>query len=294
MKAAWLPGQPAFHSAFNYNEKCAISNHHSLDCGFGVICEGGKMFETIKKVCALNSEEIASKYLLMRGKEAEGRDLEKTQWITSQLKNIENLCNEHDIHPSFGIISSTIKDPDGKRIDVSVFVQTFAHNAPNLGELITDLAALFDLERTVEDIRLIDQKPTSQHVVFRAEYFVSSHAFFAVNLASGKLMNIEGQHIGGTSKETEGKATISLNLEIEPSMGDLVQEIVKTKLQEELDRSDFPERLHAEINERVKKEMKISPTNPFHEMDKIKEERSQVFDKFKRFDENLQSLLGYL
>jgi hypothetical protein len=40
--------------------------------------------------------------------------------------------------------------------------------------------------------------------------------------------------------------------------------------------------------------MKISPTNPFHEMDKIKEERSQVFDKFKRFDENLQSLLGYL
>jgi hypothetical protein len=291
-----LPEKPSAsgvqHRGFTLRHKCAIHGQIFLTAQSAHTMSGGNMFDTLKKVCTFNSEELASKYLLMKGRNPECLDLSGTHYLRRHASAIEDICKQMNIQASFGTVRSRFKHPEEEWIDVSVFVQTFAHDAPALKEFINDIARSFDIQQTEEGPRIVDLEKNQAD--YQSEYFVSGNHFFGVDLATGEVMTIEGKHVGGTLRESEGKASISGNLEIEQSMADLTHEIVQIKFQGQIDRSDTFEDLFPEIQGRIKKRLKMSISNPFREIEEIAKERSQVIDKFIIFDDKLRRLLRCL
>ncbi len=250
------------------------------------------MFHGIKRMCALSSEQLARQYARIKKKDFFHREDGKTQRAFVQLrKRTEELARRHGIHMYHQPTTSKVRGPHGEWVDMMAFSQHFSREASFLGEFLNELGAMVEVDQEVGKIRFFGMGVRSPSSFFATEYFISSEEIYALNLASGELFQFKGRQISAVTRRPDGKPVISLNLEREPSMGDLIYEVVRAQWPEHLSQQEISHDLIDSIRVKAEKQLNLSGKAPIVEVDPLRGERSQISVGFEALDEALMGCL---
>ncbi len=250
------------------------------------------MFHGIKRMCALSSEQLARQYARIMKKDFFDWESEKTQRAFVQLrKRAEKMARRHRIHMYHEPTKSRVRNLNGGWINIMGFAQYFSREAPLLSEFLNELGAMVEIDPESGKIKFFGIGVRSPSDFFAAEYFISSEEIYALNLASGEIFQFKGRQISAITRGTAGKPVISLNLEREPSMGDLIYEVVRAQWPEYLSEQKISHDLIDPIRVNAEKQLNLSGKAPIVEVDPLRGERSQISDRFKPLDEALMGCL---
>ena len=251
-----------------------------------------QMFHRIKRMCALSSEQMARQYARIKKKDFFDREDGKTQRAFVQLrKRAEKLSRRHNIHIHHEPTTSRVRNRSGGWIEIMGFAEYFSREAPLLSEFLNELGAMVEVDPEVGKIRFFGMGVRGPSSFSSAEYFISSEEIFALNLASGEFFQFKGRQISAVTQGPDGKPVISLNLEREPSMGDLIYEVVRAQWPEHLSQQEISHDLIDPIRVKAEKQLHLSGKAPILEVDPLRGERSQISDGFKALDEYLMGCL---
>ncbi len=251
-----------------------------------------QMFHGIKRMCALSSEQLARQYARIMKKDFFDWESEKTQRAFVQLrKRAEKMARRHRIHMYHEPTKSRVRNLNGGWINIMGFAQYFSREAPLLSEFLNELGAMVEIDPESGKIKFFGIGVRSPSDFFAAEYFISSEEIYALNLASGEIFQFKGRQISAITRGTAGKPVISLNLEREPSMGDLIYEVVRAQWPEYLSEQKISHDLIDPIRVNAEKQLNLSGKAPIVEVDPLRGERSQISDRFKPLDEALMGCL---
>jgi hypothetical protein len=250
------------------------------------------MFEGIKKMCAVTSEEMAREYAKTKREEFIDKENKKNQEIMAYLKNrIKALSKKYEIYVTKGPTTSSVQKPNGEWMDFRGFVQNFSKEAPILTEFINEVGGMLEVDPEAGKISVFELQITSPSDFCSAEYFISSEDIYALNLANGEIFKFRGRQTSAVTQASDEKTIMSLNLEHEPSMEDLIYEIVRAKWPEQLPEQKISYQLVDHISDKIKEQLNLSAENPILEIDTLKRERSEILDAFHAFDEDLTACL---
>jgi len=253
------------------------------------------MLYGIKKICALSSKQIAARYARIKRKSFFDTEDEKNQEVFVQLKNrAEKLSKRHRINMCYEPTTSRVRKANGEWIDIMGFVQYFSKEAPLLSEFLNELGGMFEVDSEVGTIRFFGIQMRGPSDFCSAEYFVSSEEIYALNLANEEIFQFKGRQTSAVTQGPDGKAVISLNLEHEPSLWDLIYEVIRAKWPEQLSQQRLSHESIDQISVQAEKQLNLSGNPPIVEVDALKGERLQISDRFKAFDLALTSCLRSL
>lgn len=243
------------------------------------------MFDEIKKVCNLVSKEAAKSYAQKTNKKFKegGKDSPR---INDLKEQIEALCAQHDIVPSFGPVQSGFETPDGKIIDFIAFNQAFYKQAPILGKFTDKLLGMFTIEEKGNSLTVKGVQNFSELAPCLASYFVGSEITFAVSILDGAILELQGCQVAGGSRDEEGRILLDVNIEHELTMNDLIHEIVHVKVPEEIQKK-VSHTFIDQIGNEVEKRLKIPIKKPLSIIDSLKEEYLKILTAFKELDQDL-------
>ena len=234
---------------------------------------------------------MAKTYLQMSQKVSkEFQDDHKDINLSSIKPIIESLCKKYGITAEHGSIRSGIKTPTGETIEFMAFTQAFWKYAPALTEFVSNLSRLFVIEAQGTKLEIRSRKPFDKTDLCQAGYFVQGETIYAVNLANGRILKLSGYQKGGGGRNLEGKIAIEANIEYDISVNDLIHELVHAKLPEEISQYYIPHNQIDKITDEIEKRLRFPMTSPISEVTPLKEERLQILELFKKFDEDLWKL----
>ncbi len=246
------------------------------------------MFDSIKEICEAVSCGWANAYL----KSVEKDTLKEDELLTfhknilKKKDQIEKIANECNIKAEC-VTSQSGSEINGKYIEFMALIQGFEMQVSKLLEIVNILGKSFEIKFTKNKLTISSPKNEQKNAFKTANYFISSNEWYAIDLKSKELVKMKGRKLGGATL-IDDDWKFSANIEAVLSLDTIIDEILHTKLPEEIQQQHINIDM---ISDKLIKKFFGMGYDKILKNSILEEEKEHAICTFQLFDKNLEKIL---